>query len=31
MSETTFLSDAFDPSGLIAAERLSTMLHITRR
>lgn len=30
MSETTFLSDAFDPSGLIAAERLSNMLHITR-
>lgn len=30
MSETTFLADAFDPSGLIAAERLSNMLHITR-
>ncbi|MFT9073248.1 antitoxin Xre/MbcA/ParS toxin-binding domain-containing protein [Gluconobacter potus] len=30
MSETTFLSDAFDPSGLIAVERLSKMLHITR-
>lgn len=30
ISETTFLSGAFDPSGLIAAERLSNMLHITQ-
>lgn len=30
ISETTFLSGAFDPSGLIATERLSNMLHITR-
>ena len=30
MSKTTFFTDAFDPSGLIAAERLSHMPHITR-
>lgn len=30
MSETIFLSKAVDPSGRIAAERLSSMLHITR-
>lgn len=29
MSKTTFFSDAFDPSRLIAAERLIKMVHIT--
>ncbi|WP_342629726.1 antitoxin Xre/MbcA/ParS toxin-binding domain-containing protein [Nguyenibacter vanlangensis] len=30
MSESTLLAAAFDPSGLIAADRLSDLLHITR-